>query len=92
MSTIFKLEHPIQIHGELVSELELARPKTKLFKNVDLSNFGVKQQMELISKIATVPGSEIPVTFTLIEELDFADFGNIGKLITGWFSESEKQG
>ncbi len=86
MKTRYELEYPIEFGGQKITALDIARPNAGIMKAFDMSKLDNNMLVNVISKIASVPDSDLPMTIKLVDMIDFpSDITNIGELIASWF-------
>ncbi len=82
---IIKLTESIEAHGEMVTELELRRPKLKDLKGMNFDNITGDLMIDLIAKLADIPP-------TAAGEIDAADFEVIGEMFDVFFPNKSARG
>lgn len=88
LRTPLALQHPINVEGSDVTELQIRRPKLKDLKGLnlaDLESLSGEALIQLISSLAEIPPSSA-------EQIDVADFDAIGDMIQSFFPEPKKTG
>ncbi|MBU2714223.1 phage tail assembly protein [Zooshikella harenae] len=79
MSQIYTLEYPINVNGEVVSEIKLRRPTVKDMKNTEKQGGGdFEQAIALIASLSGISQQDI-------ENIDGADFKKINNLVVDKF-------
>jgi hypothetical protein len=86
--TRYELEYPIEYASQSITALDLARPTVGVMKSFDLNKWDVSMTAKLVSKLASVPNSDLPVNEKMVDQLDFSDIAKIGELIVSWFPKS----
>lgn len=79
-----KLEFPILVSNERVSELELRMPTLKDIKDLNLDD-GIGMTSVLLTRIATPAMSEIEV-----EHIALPDFMRLTEAVSGFFKASKE--
>lgn len=82
-SLVYKLKVPLEHGDDVISELRFRKPKLKHLKMLD----GAKGNFEILSRMIV---TLCDVRAGLVDELDPADFDEIGKIIEGFFPKHQQ--
>jgi hypothetical protein len=74
MTVNYKLEYPIQVGSESVSEIELSRPKIKHLKKLD----SIVGEIAKICKMIELCSGLLP---PIVDEIDVKDIVELGKIL-----------
>ncbi|WP_175401943.1 phage tail assembly protein [Veronia pacifica] len=76
------LNYPIEVEGELLSQVSLRRPKARDLKHMETAKGGeIAKSMGLIAHLAELSPHAI-------EELDASDFQAISEVVAGFLTDS----
>lgn len=79
---VVTLAYPIEVEGELLSQVTLRRPKARDLKHMETAKGGeIAKSMGLIAHLAELPPHAI-------EELDASDFQAISEVVAGFLMAS----
>lgn len=81
----YELEYPFEYGSEKITALDLCRPNAGILKSIKFENFNIAEQANLLSKIVSIPNSDLSVSPKLIDAIDGYDFMKMGELIASWF-------
>ncbi|WP_027710196.1 phage tail assembly protein [Zooshikella ganghwensis] len=79
MSELITLDYPINVNGEVITEIKLRRPTVKDMKNIDKQ--GGTELEQAIAMMANLSG----LSQQAIEHIDGADFTKISEVIADKF-------
>lgn len=82
METI-KLNHPINVEGREIKEINLRRPKVREARDARKKHKdAADQEIALVAELSELPPSAI-------EDIDVGDYAKIQEVLSGFFGSSE---
>lgn len=86
MSTTIKLDYPITVDGQNISEITLRRPKARDYLTASRSgSTSAEQEIRMICNLAEVSDK-------VVEELDWADYLKVQGALQNFSKAGERQG
>ncbi|MDO5643675.1 MAG: phage tail assembly protein [Paracoccus sp. (in: a-proteobacteria)] len=82
MTQTIKLQYPVTVDGEEITELHIRRPKMRDVKRAQKHKDDVERSMGLIADLAEISPRAV-------EELDAADFTAVSKIVGEFMGASD---